>query len=144
MKSSKLIILEARINDWWDKEGSAHRWKSLDVKALMDEFLAWGKESQRDYDRIAQRCDPTGEVQMLHDMQERAEAADKERRETEEVLRSLAWTMSLAHSQVCRRLESTTRRTLWDIEGCTRCKGEQTLEDLRTALHAENQASSSG
>lgn len=144
MNTAELEALRAKIGLWWRQEGSSHRWKSLSVKALMFSLFMHLEELAQKYDRLAQRCDPTGEVQMLHDMKERAEASDKARNETEQMLRALVRDMKYLHVATCKRYTPTLRSVIWDIEGCSRCRGEQKLEDLATVFNAEERESSGG
>ncbi len=68
---------------------------------------------------------------LLSALNRQDEAKDKE------MLRQLVFDMSVIHVNTCRRQHYDTRGTVWDAEGCTRCRGEQALEDLYTAFEAE-------
>jgi hypothetical protein len=136
----KLAALKRLIDEWKSVEGSSHRWSNLKVRKLIDELLATLEASERAYDEIAQRCDPAGETQERREAQERADALLLKLNEAESRLRQICYDFGFAHVSSCRRQRYDTRATVWDVAGCSRCRGEQALEDLRVAFEAEERS----
>jgi len=136
MNTKELEEHRDRVTRWWAAESTTRRWSSLRVKALIFQLFMLLETSVEAYDRIAQRCDPAGDTQMLHEAQERADALYIKRNEELAALRQLIFNTRKAHIPTCRRIY-IQQNLVWDIDKCARCRGEQMLEDLYITFEAE-------